>query len=532
VKVGLTATPALHTTEIFGKPVFQYSYREAVIDGFLVDHDPPVQIVTELAEDGMHWEAGEQVVMYESKTGTTELVELADEVSMEIESYNKRVITKSFNEVVCEELVKHIDPSFEGKTLVFCATDAHADMVVDILKAALQKQYGSVEDNAVLKITGSADKPLQLIRRYRNERLPSIVVTVDLLTTGVDVPSICNLVFLRRVKSRILYEQMLGRATRLCPEIEKESFRIFDAVELYSALESFTSMKPVVAKPKISFAQLTTELLSQKGKTEAQQEIKDQFVAKLQRKKQRIQGEALEHFEAVAQVSLDTFLEQVHKQSPEELAEWLSSHPKVSELLDRSTGEKQTLLVSDKVDSLREVRVGYGETDKPEDYLEGFSRFLHDNMNQLPALLTVLQRPRDLTRQELRELRMELDAAGYTERKLQTAWHQMTNQDIAASIIGFIRQQALKEDLIAYEERVEAAIKHILSSRQWTTPQKKWLKRIGKQINANTVVDRAALDTGEFRQQAGGFDRLNKVFDGKLEEILADVNEALWNQTG
>jgi type I restriction enzyme R subunit len=78
------------------------------------------------------------------------------------------------------------------------------------------KHYGSVDDDAVIKITGTADKPLQLIRRYKNERNPNVAVTVDLLTTGVDVPEICNLVFLRRVNSRILFDQMLGRATRLC----------------------------------------------------------------------------------------------------------------------------------------------------------------------------------------------------------------------------------------------------------------------------------------------------------------------------
>ncbi len=48
VKIGLTATPALHTTEIFGRPVFTYSYREAVLDGRLTDHEPPYQLVTAL----------------------------------------------------------------------------------------------------------------------------------------------------------------------------------------------------------------------------------------------------------------------------------------------------------------------------------------------------------------------------------------------------------------------------------------------------------------------------------------------------
>ena len=125
-----------------------------------------------------------------------------------------------------------------------------------LLKTAFKKVYGTVDDDAVIKITGAADKPLQLIRRFKNERNPNVAVTVDLLTTGVDVPQICNLVFLRRVNSRILFDQMLGRATRLCDEIEKETFRIFDAVRIYEALEQLTAMKPVVIDPAISFTQL------------------------------------------------------------------------------------------------------------------------------------------------------------------------------------------------------------------------------------------------------------------------------------
>ncbi|MCD0459073.1 hypothetical protein, partial [Roseiconus lacunae] len=68
----------------------------------------------------------------------------------------------------------------------------HADMVVADLNQAFQEQYGEIENNAVMKITGKADKPLQLIREFKNEQYPSVVVTVDLLTTGIDVPEICN----------------------------------------------------------------------------------------------------------------------------------------------------------------------------------------------------------------------------------------------------------------------------------------------------------------------------------------------------
>ena len=91
--------------------------------------------------------------------------------------------------------------------------------------------------------------PASLIRRFRNDALPKIAVTVDLLTTGIDVPKIENLVFIRRVNSRILYEQMLGRATRLAPK----SARRLSAFSMRSAFTTrfsrLTAMKPVVVNP-------------------------------------------------------------------------------------------------------------------------------------------------------------------------------------------------------------------------------------------------------------------------------------------
>ncbi|STV31632.1 type I restriction-modification system [Klebsiella pneumoniae] len=135
----------------------------------------------------------------------------------------------AFNRAVCGELTKYLDPTGQPKTLVFCVTNAHADMVVDELRNAFKKKYPQLEHDAIIKITGDADKDAKkvqsMIVRFNKERLPNIVVTVDLLTTGVDIPSICNIVFLRKVKSRILYEQMKGRATRLCPSVGKPALR-------------------------------------------------------------------------------------------------------------------------------------------------------------------------------------------------------------------------------------------------------------------------------------------------------------------
>ena len=211
-----------------------------MVDGYLIDQEPPIRIETALTRAGITFQRDEQLEIFNTRTGTVDLVHAPDEIRFEVESFNRRVITQEFNRVAAEELAKHIDPSLPGKTLVFAATDGHADILVNEIKKAIQACYGEIEDAAVRKVTGSVDRVGTLIRSYRNDALPKIAVTVDLLTTGIDVPSITNLVFVRRVNSRILYEQMLGRATRRCDEIGKETFRIFDAVDLYSHLENLT----------------------------------------------------------------------------------------------------------------------------------------------------------------------------------------------------------------------------------------------------------------------------------------------------
>jgi type I restriction enzyme, R subunit len=532
VKVGLTATPALHTTQIFGEPVYQYSYRQAVIDGHLIDHEPPIQIRTRLSEEGIQWQAGAQVSVFDPKTGEIDLVHTPDELNFEVEHFNRQVITESFNRVVCEQLAQDIDPYLPGKTLIFCVTDQHADMVVDLLKEA----YGEIDDDAIAKITGRSDQPLQLIRRFRNEVYPKIAVTVDLLTTGIDVPSICNLVFLRRVNSRILYEQMLGRATRLCDDLGdgviKDVFRIFDAVRLYEAIQDFSTMKPVVPQPNISFEQLFTEL-GQLDEPDAVEQVVDQLLAKIQRKRKHLSDENREVIEQIAGMPVEDIPKHLKGQTPAEAAAWFQQRKELAQMLDRKDGGRRPLIISDHEDELLSVSRGYtaeqGGTygQRPEDYLESFKAYVENNRNEIAALLVVTQRPRDLTRAQLKELKAKLDAAGYSEKALQVAWQEMSNQDIAASIIGFIRQAALGDALMPYGQRVDRAIGKILANRQWTAPQRQWLERIGQQLKAETVVDRAALDQGQFKAQ-GGFKRINKLFNDQLEDILTEINAEIW----
>jgi type I restriction enzyme R subunit len=416
--------------------------------------------------------------------------------------------------------------------LIFCATDAHADLVVGLLKAAFKDQYGSVEDDAVIKITGAADKPLQLIRRFKNERNPNVAVTVDLLTTGIDVPEICNLVFLRRVNSRILYDQMLGRATRPCDEIGKEVFRIYDAVRIYEALRKLTDMKPVVVNPSITFTQLVSELTEDLSDDERTL-VRDQLIAKLQRKRRHLSEQAAQDFETRAGMTPEEFIEQLRTMPLSRIAEWFIDKSDLGEILDSRPETVGTpTFVSEHRDEFLGAEHGYGKAKRPEDYLQEFTAFLKSHVDQIPALVTVLTRPRELTRKQLRELALELDRAGFSETKLATAWREMTNQDIAARIVGFIRQAAVGDPLVPYEQRVDKALQKMLASRSWSTPQRQWLQKIAAQTKTNLVVDRDALDDPDliFAREGGGFVRLDRIFEGNLQQILDTFNETIWQQ--
>ncbi len=369
----------------------------------------------------------------------------------------------AFNRAVADELAQHIDPTMPGKTLIFAASDAHADIVVAEMKKAFQEAYGDIEDAAIRKVTGSVDRVGKLILAYRNDALPKIAVTVDLLTTGIDVPRIENLVFLRRVNSRILYEQMLGRATRRCDEIDKETFKIFDAVDLYPHLQHMTEMKPVVVNPAISLEQLFAEFTDIED-ADQQEAVREQILVKMRRRLKRLDDQARASFEALAGETPEATLKRITEEPTAASAAWAKAHQNIGRILDWDpNGSAPALIpISHHPDQVVAITRGYGSGQKPADFLDGFTAFVRGNLNKIAALTLVVQRPRELTRAELRALRLELDALGYSDKALQRAWSDTKNEDIAASIIGFVRQAALGDALTPFDIRVRTAMQRIL----------------------------------------------------------------------
>ncbi len=562
VKIGLTATPAKHTSDIFGKPIYTYSYREAVADDWLIDHEPPIRYQTVLTKNGIHFDKGEMVSHINTQTGAVESAELDDELHFDIEGFNLRVINENFNRVICQQLAQELKPFGKEKTLIFCATDVHADMVKRLLDEAFKQKYADKYNQAaVAKVTGKSDKVDNLIRQYKNEPYPNIAITVDLLTTGIDVPKIAHLVFMRRVKSRILYEQMIGRATRRCDAIGKTVFRIYDPVDIYAALEAVNTMKPLVKQTHIDIAQLITDLSDPKqlkralnapgehaGQTHA-----DVVLEQLSQKIMQVLRKA--DYKATNQPELKQKLATLHSQwgiepkhlhqhlhslGAEQAAAFLRQHP---DLLPQLNDIKQRLgseyfpVISEHEDELLSREQSYGEHQRPEDYIENFNHFIQTQINQSAALAVVVNKPRDLTRKQLKEIILLLNEGGYTETQLQSAIRTQTNQDIAAGIISHIRRAALGEPLIPFAQRVDKAMAHIEKKYTWNDKQRKWLQRLAKRLikdssdfKKDIIVDHEFIN--DKLRQAGGVKGSNKVLDNQLDKVLEDLNEAFWSQLG
>lgn len=527
VKIALTATPALHTTEIFGKPVFMYSYREAVIDGYLVDHNVPHRLKTKLSVEGIHYNLGDTVAIYDPVTGEITNKELLnDELDFEIDNFNKEVINENFNREVLKEISNDIDaenPAIQGKTLIYAVDDKHADLIVKILKKIYTAK--GVDNDAIMKITGSIGDKRRIqeaIRRFKNERYPSVVVTVDLLTTGIDVPEITTLIFMRRIKSRILFEQMLGRATRLCPKISKTHFEIYDPVGVYESLQNVSDMKPVAANASVTLEQLLDGLKAINDDKHIKNHI-NQIIAKLRRL----------NLDDELNNQRNQILSDVKKFTPKDTKKYLLQHIDLFKLLQqRSISNRKPIVISSHEDELIAHERGYGENTKPEDYIESFVDYIKNNVNEVAALNIVCTRPKELTRQDLKHLLLLLDSRGFTAQKLNTAISQMTNETITADIISLIRRYAIGSPLVSHEDKIKNAVNRLKKSHKFSKMELNWLDDIERYLSNESIINVETFNEDVRFKDKGGFNRYNKVFNNELANIIKELNNYIYDDGG
>jgi type I restriction enzyme R subunit len=258
--------------------------------------------------------------------------------------------------------------------------------------------------------------------------------------------------------------------------------------------------------------------------------VRDQFIAKLQRKKRHLSESQAQDFETSAGMPPDAFIQQLRKMALPDIAAWFTQNPAwARSSIARATRSAPTYL-SGHEDKLIGTERGYGKPRSPRTTSRSSPSSSRAAATPFPRSSPCSPARASSPAKQLRELALELDRAGFSEASLSTAWREMTNQDIAARIVGYIRQAAIGDALVPYEQRVDRALQNILAGKSWTTPQRQWLQQIAAQTKANLIVDRAALDDPDliFKREGGGFARLDRIFGGELQQVLDTFNESLW----
>ncbi|MDB0440177.1 DEAD/DEAH box helicase [Clostridioides difficile] len=237
--MGLTATPKdeidKNTYSVFdmenGVPTYAYEYDKAVEDGYLVDYTS-IEFKTKIMEDGIKYDelSDEEKEEYENTFNDDESI--GDEIGNNAVNewlFNSDTIDLVLNKLMTEGLKIEGEEKI-GKTIIFAKNTKHAKAIVE----RFNKLYPKYGGNFAKTVDYSINYVESIIDDFSDKnKLPQIAVSVDMLDTGIDIPEIINLVFFKKVRSKTKFWQMIGRGTRLCPDLlgvdmDKERFLIFD----------------------------------------------------------------------------------------------------------------------------------------------------------------------------------------------------------------------------------------------------------------------------------------------------------------
>ena len=537
VKIGLTATPATHTLSLFREVIFRYATDEAISDGWLVDYEP-VKIKSNVRISGCFLKEGEQVGIIDTETGREIYDQLEDERAFSSAQIERDITAPESNRKIIREIAKYAYAHQEErghfpKILIFAANDlphtSHADHLVKICR----EEFGQ-GDNFVQKITGNpnVDRPLQKIREFRNRPNPKVVVTVDMLSTGVDIPALEFIVFLRPVKSRILWVQMLGRGTRLCDEIGKTHFTIFDCfngtlIEYFKNTTDFDVELP--QKEPVLLPQVI-ENIYQNIDREYYLRV---LVKRLHRIARDMSGEARETFAAyIPDGDIRTFAAKLPEMLKRDFLNTMNllRDKNFQDLLLNYPRAKRHFLVGyeveDDISSEAMIHAG-SEYQKPEDYLNAFTRFVRENQDRLEALSILLNRPKGWKTETLSALRQALSRNNFPEGEIQKA-HKLVYHTALADIISMVKHAAREEEpILTAEQRVDRAMKTVMAGKELNEEQMKWLGLIREHLVANLTLDLSDFKIAPIFETRGGLGRARILFGDELEVLIEQVNFAI-----
>ena len=585
--IGLTATPAKHTFGFFQRNlVMEYSHEEAVADGVNVDFDI-YTIRTQITAEGSTIEAGPGVVVRHRDRRTraerweradTDIAYTAEQLDRAVVAEDQiRLILKTFK----EKLFVDIFPgrTHVPKTLIFAKDDSHAEDIVEAVRLVFD-QGNDFCSKITYKSTGA--KPKELIQAFRTSYYPRIAVSVDMISTGTDVRPIEIVLFMRSVKSRVLYDQMWGRGSRVIQTDElqavtpdthaKTHFMLIDCVGVTES--PLHDTRPLDQKKSVSFKKLLQMITRGSTEPDAVRSLAGRLGRlrwQLDEVDRRRIAEVSENHTLgdivhglIEALDVDRQAEQARQQldlpedtepTPEQIAAIaetqiraatapLATQPKLRQLLIELKQKFDQMVDEISEDHLLEAGPAPQARERARSIVQSFEQYLEEHKEEIDAL-QFFYSARYGDRLHYADIRALADAIGapprnWTPEALWRAYQQLDASRVRGassgrlltdivSLVGFALGR--DDELVPYDEQVRQRFETWLAQqetagRTFNDEQRRWLDMMRDHVARSLEIEMDDFDLTPFVEQ-GGVGRAGQVFEGELGKLIAELNEVL-----
>jgi type I restriction enzyme, R subunit len=589
--VGLTATPAPQTIAYFHQNrVAEYNHERAVADGVNVGYDV-YRIKTRVTEEGGKVDKGFLIDHRSKASRAARQAVLADDLDYTPADLDRsvvvpdqiRTILRTYRDVVQTEL-------FPGrvlvpKTLIFAKDDSHAEDIVHICREVFGKGNDfckKITYQAKHAITGKPAKAKELIKEFCLSPMLRVAVTVDMIATGTDIKPLEVLIFLRDVRSRVYFEQMKGRGTRVLSATELQSasgedarakthFVIVDAVGVCESDK--TESRPLDRQPSVPLKTLLQRVVFPGGRDEDTLTTLAARLARLDRElepAQREQVSVASGGRTLANLSAallrandpDAIAEQAAGREgavPEELApdryeaarqqliaEACAPFDKVAlrETVTNLKRETEQALDIYTPDEVLEQGFDAAARTKSASLVQAFRDYLSEHQSKIDALQILYSRPykQRLTEPMLKELEKKLrdNHAAWTEDRLWDAYTVAAPGKVKgrsqagrfADLVSLVRFALEQQPVLApfadsVAERFDAWLSDKAKAGATFSPEQlAWLDLIRDHIATSLSIEPDDFDYAPFSQR-GGLGKAHQLFGAQLPTLLDELNEAL-----
>ncbi len=579
--IGLTATPNKQALGFFRQNlVMEYSHDMAVADGVNVDFSV-YKIQTAITAAGSVIDAGEYAGYRDRQTRKVRWNAVDEPIAYTAGQLDRAVVAQDQIRTVIQtfkdKLFTEIFPgrSTVPKTLIFAKDDSHADDIVQVVRDVFAKGNKFATKITYRPKDGKAD---DLLQAFRNSMYPRIVVTVDMIATGTDVKPLECLLFMRSVKSRTYFEQMIGRGVRVIDDTDfqavtddaktKDRFVVVDAVGVMDTPLA-EDVQPLERKPGVSLRDVLNQVafgnrdLEVASSLASRLALLDKHLTKDDRAMlaglaggmdlgtiTRNLVQALDPDQQLAQTRIDGKSEDDPAAVAETAAAMidaalipLATNPELrNAIIDVRKSYEQTI---DETSQDKVLFAGHSAEAraKASALVASFRTYIDEHKDEIRALQVLYSRPykERLTYREVKELANAIARPPFqwTPDVLWRAYELLDAGKVRGSgnrtltdIVALVRYTLHQDDqLVPFRDQVEERFAAWVAAQQqkgvtFTVEQLQWLTWMKDNIAGELAITADSLTLTPFAER-GGIGRAVQVFGDKLTPLMEELTEML-----